>query len=982
MDIHSQEIVRPDASRSNEGVHVVRARDKLSGGDVFARTAKELTVRESNSLLEQFNLHRTLRHSGVVDAHDLILSNGKVTGFTLPVVDGHSLADCLHALQPHEVLAVLRDVAFATFGIHSLGYIHGDLSANNVWCVPGPTGIAGTLLDLGFAVRIGARLATEVQGTPGYISPEAFSSKPLGPASDAYSFGKLIEFCLECRSELQFRDILAQISGRCTQETEGDRLSDFAYLYASVVQMGRAAIGTEFGHSQFALPLRPAGLESKTKTLVEELQMAAIPDLFWITGEPGIGKSELIRHACHILQRRGLSTVRISANDRNEPIVDLDSMPFASMQRGPDVIFVELPGGTPLDSITIRSLGDQARRFSAKLVIESQVDPPASVRPARITHCKPLSFRQCMHASSHLLRNPGITAPNTEAAFATSRGNPARLRQVMTQYLVSGRRNRGEPLDFNRNSIGACEDVAASNPTQSKERSARGSYVKLNDYREAALAALHEWRDNRIAHNAPSVLVAHRLSDLFGKLGSLARQSRWQKIGLSHFDESKTGVLTEAELVAGIEILAIASPPREVVNRLTILQASDARMPRRVRFLTRSELGRAYLLMRDAKDAIPVLHEAKALCSGYDIANEYEAMILTRLGAAKMLATENQAARDYFTQAVRIAQTNGDWRMIARVQGNLGFLEQHCGEPGVAREWIRRQTRANLTHCRYSEYLSGLLNLTNCLVDLGEGTAAERRARIALALADVLSDKMLLGYAQNNLGWILTMRCESKMALELLRESLHIRESTGDIESMAQTHLNFARLNLSACAYDRALHSISEGQRYFEFVHSREGLRDCQRLLAKRLILLEEYEAAILMLDEVLTDADTDPVKDITDALLLRTEALLWLSRPDDAEKTLEATNLKPVHLKVHPLRARHLVLTGFLAMHRGELEAAYRQMKTGISMMMESRRTDLLLEAMTIMAVLADRMSNPLIGLRYLDHVAKTTARLREELR
>lgn len=75
-------------------------------------------------------------------------------------------------------------------------------------------------------------------------------------------------------------------------------------------------------------------------------------------------------------------------------------------------------------------------------------------------------------------------------------------------------------------------------------------------------------------------------------------------------------------------------------------------------------------------------------------------------------------------------------------------------------------------------------------------------------------------------------------------------------------------------------------------------------------------------------------------------------------------------------------MLTGFLAMHRGELEAAYRQIKTGISMMMESRRTDLLLEAMTIMAVLADRMSNPLIGLRYLDHVAKTTARMREEFR
>lgn len=875
MSIHSQEVDRLDVLGSKTGTRVFRARDRLGGAEVFVRTVEDPISQESNSLLEQFTLHRTLRHSGVVDAHDLILSNGKVTGFTLPVVGGQSLADCLRTLQPHEVLAVLRDVAFATFGIHSLAYIHGDLSANNVWCVPGPRGIAGTLLDLGFAVRIGARLATEIQGTPGYIAPEAFSGKPLGPASDAYSFGKLIEFCLGGRSELQFRDFLAELSGRCTQETEGDRLSDFAYLYESMVRIGRAAIGPEIEHSQFSLPLRLAGLESKSRTLVEELQGATSPGLFWIIGEPGTGKSELSRHACHILQRRGLSTVRVSVCAQIEPMMNFCSMQIECMSRRPDVVFFELPSGTSLDSTTIRSFEDQARRFRAKLVIESEVDPAPTPRPTRVTRCNPLSFRQCMHASSHLLRNPGITGPNTEAVFAATRGNPRHLRKVMTHYLVSGRRYRGEPVDFNRNGEGACENVAARKPGRREKRSAHGSYVKLKAYREDAFAALRAWRETRTAHKGPSLLVVYKLSDLFGKLGSLARQSRWQRRGLSYFDESKTGALTEAELVAGIEILAIASPPREVVNRLTILQASDARLPRRVRFLTRSELGRAYLLMRDAKAAIPVLHEAKALCSGYDIANEYEAMILTRLGAAKMLATENQAARDYFTQAVRIAQTNGDWRMIARVQGNLGFLEQHCGEPGVAREWIRRQTRANLTHCRYSEYLSGLLNLTNCLVDLGEGTAAERRARIAFALAEVLSDKMLLGYAQNNLGWIMTMRCESKMALELLRESLHIRESTGDIESMAQTHLNFARLNLSACAYERALHSISEGQRYFEFVHSREGLRDCQRLLAKRLILLEEYEDAILMLDEVLTDADADPVKDITDALLLRTEALL-----------------------------------------------------------------------------------------------------------
>ena len=49
--------------------------------------------------------------------------------------------------------------------------------------------------------------------------------------------------------------------------------------------------------------------------------------------------------------------------------------------------------------------------------------------------------------------------------------------------------------------------------------------------------------------------------------------------------------------------------------------------------------------------------------------------------------------------------------------------------------------------------------------------------------------------------------------------------------------------------------------------------------------------------------------------------------------------------------------------------------------MFRESNREDLLLEALTVMALLADRMGHTAAGLRYLGYVETTTARLREEI-
>ena len=115
----------------------------------------------------------------------------------LPWLDGMSVAALLATRGPLETplaLWIARQAAQALEGLHTAGYVHGDLTPKNIFLASDGH---VTLFDLSCSRRIGNAMDPAVSamdelfvaGTPAYLAPEVFIGKSPEPHSDIYSLG-------------------------------------------------------------------------------------------------------------------------------------------------------------------------------------------------------------------------------------------------------------------------------------------------------------------------------------------------------------------------------------------------------------------------------------------------------------------------------------------------------------------------------------------------------------------------------------------------------------------------------------------------------------------------------------------------------------------------------------------------------------------------------------------------------------------------
>jgi tRNA A-37 threonylcarbamoyl transferase component Bud32 len=93
-------------------------------------------------------------------------------------------------------------IADALSAIHARGFVHRDLTADNVLVTTKDGSLHARVLDLGVAGLVGEhpdqKLTAEghIVGTPGYMPPEQALGKPTGPRADLYALGVLLwEMC-------------------------------------------------------------------------------------------------------------------------------------------------------------------------------------------------------------------------------------------------------------------------------------------------------------------------------------------------------------------------------------------------------------------------------------------------------------------------------------------------------------------------------------------------------------------------------------------------------------------------------------------------------------------------------------------------------------------------------------------------------------------------------------------------------------------
>ncbi|MFI1100658.1 PQQ-binding-like beta-propeller repeat protein [Streptomyces melanogenes] len=130
--------------------------------------------------------------AGVVDADP----EGAPAWLATVYVPGLSLGEAVAAHGPwplEPVLALAAGLAEGLEVIHAAGVVHRDLKPSNVLlAADGPR-----VIDFGISLADEASVLTRtgvMPGTPGFMSPEQLTARPVGPACDVFALGAVLTF--------------------------------------------------------------------------------------------------------------------------------------------------------------------------------------------------------------------------------------------------------------------------------------------------------------------------------------------------------------------------------------------------------------------------------------------------------------------------------------------------------------------------------------------------------------------------------------------------------------------------------------------------------------------------------------------------------------------------------------------------------------------------------------------------------------------
>lgn len=235
-----------------------------------------------------------LQHPGIVPVHALAVDGAGRDYFTMPVIEGRTLARVLRdrsdGFTLPRLVSVLVAVGEAVAYAHARGVVHRDLKPHNVmigsfgevfvldW------GIARVLADgEGAGIRKPAAgageltLDGEVIGTPGYLSPEQARGErgAVGPPADVYSLGVILYEILTRRLPVDMRTVATAIA-----DTAAGRIRPVAAQPA-----GRGAPRALAAIAERAMALDPADrypgaaeFVADLRAWLEDREVSACPD--------------------------------------------------------------------------------------------------------------------------------------------------------------------------------------------------------------------------------------------------------------------------------------------------------------------------------------------------------------------------------------------------------------------------------------------------------------------------------------------------------------------------------------------------------------------------------------------------------------------------------------------------------------------------------------------------------------------------------
>ena len=294
----------------------------LTNGSECALKRLELRLprSERDSLRSEFEILARVRHPAVVSVHELGFAPDGTPFYTMEYVPGQAADVALAGADWPAVYDVAARVTDGLEALHAAGIVHGDVKPTNLLVLPGgslgaaPAGVR--LVDFGLATLL-ERERKGHRGTAGFAAPEVVRGTPLSVASDLYGLGATL-FVLALAvargrdgarakpprppqngtaaalalAEASVPTGLAQLIVRLLSAAPESRPGDAREVRLELARLHPAARRTL--HERLHTDL----LVGRGRELARLERWLATPSgapLMLLSGEPGVGKSTLLR---------------------------------------------------------------------------------------------------------------------------------------------------------------------------------------------------------------------------------------------------------------------------------------------------------------------------------------------------------------------------------------------------------------------------------------------------------------------------------------------------------------------------------------------------------------------------------------------------------------------------------------------------------------------------------------------------------------
>ncbi len=332
---------RIDAQLGQGGMGTVyQAHDTLLGRDVAVKVINNsgLGTEGRARLLLEAQAAARLNHPNIITVYDVGEADG-VPFIIMELIQGSSLRSDQKISIP-EVLNLGKQVAGALAHAHQAGIIHRDLKLENVFVTP--TGTA-KLMDFGLARSANTPRHTQegaIVGTFAYVAPELLMGESASPQSDLYAFGVMLYELVTGQAPFSGENLMAIISQhlhttpvppsthtpqipprlenlilKLLAKQPGDRPASTELVFQELESITAGAAGPPQQPAQSLNRVVRGRMIARDLELREAIRtwekaVAGESQVLLISGEPGIGKTRLVRELLtHIEMSLGLATM-------------------------------------------------------------------------------------------------------------------------------------------------------------------------------------------------------------------------------------------------------------------------------------------------------------------------------------------------------------------------------------------------------------------------------------------------------------------------------------------------------------------------------------------------------------------------------------------------------------------------------------------------------------------------------------------------